>query len=90
MESAFEFYLCLAGRRRMYPVIIDDGSLIDVQFGAIVRDQTESIVCPRGNKELSYVVDSEPFNASGDSGEPLPEVSGRDVEASRVYGSDRL
>src|SRR3954452_10099015 len=90
MASFTEFHSRLTGQRCMHSVVIDDGPAIDIQFGAVVREQPKLIRRSRRNEKLPDVVDGKPFQTASDSGKALLKVSRGHVQASRVDGANRL
>src|SRR5260221_6185090 len=59
----------------VFAVAVDDLLLVDVEVRAVVRNQPERVFASAADIELAGVVHGKPFDAIGDPGKPLGEVS---------------
>jgi cold-inducible RNA-binding protein len=75
---------------RMQAVVVDHQLAVDVQPGAIVAAQAEIIVACLLDPEAAVVLDDEPLDPVGDSGEALAEVAHGHLQHVGVHGADRL
>lgn len=74
----------------MRSIIVYDLVTIDVEARAVVGEKRPGVLTRFIDPEFAVVVNGEPFEAVGDTGEALQEVVARHVQFSCVNGADRF